>query len=245
MKKDGLLVPEILRHKRDGEELNEPEILHLVRGAADGSIPDYQISAWLMASYLKGCTRRETLSLTRGIKESGESFDWKQLSSAFKDARFADKHSSGGVGDKVSLLLAPIAACLGLKVPMMSGRSLGHTGGTVDKLESIPGFRMNPTRREMIEWLERSGLFMSAQTRDLCPADRKLYHLRDVTATIESIPLIRSDSATASRTSLGAGLWPTSRRENSLTRCWPAPMATSRSSKPLRRIYRRRGGSAA
>jgi len=185
-----LLVSEILRRKRDGEELSEAEILHLVRGAADGSIPDYQISAWLMAAYLKGLTRRETTSLTRGVKESGEFFEWAKLSANFRDARFADKHSSGGVGDKVSLILAPLAACLGMKVPMMSGRSLGHTGGTVDKLESIPGFRMDPTREQMVEWLDRTGVFMTAQTAKLCPADRKLYHLRDVTATIESIPII-------------------------------------------------------
>ncbi|MBS1982957.1 MAG: thymidine phosphorylase [Bdellovibrionales bacterium] len=184
------LVSELLRKKREGLELGDEEISFLVRGFSDGSIPDYQVSAWLMASYLKGLSRHETLFLTKSVKESGKSFRWRDLSANFKNAVFADKHSSGGVGDKVSLVLAPVAACLGLKVPMMSGRGLGHTGGTVDKLESIPGFTMQPTEKQLIEWLDRTGVCMTAQTKELCPADQKLYHLRDVTATIESVPLI-------------------------------------------------------
>ncbi|WP_293371278.1 thymidine phosphorylase [Nevskia sp.] len=184
------LVVELLHKKRDGHELSDQEISFLVRGFSDGSIPDYQVSAWLMAGYLKGFSRRETLFLTRSVKESGRSFDWRSLNSNFKGAVFADKHSSGGVGDKVSLVLAPVAACLGLKVPMMSGRGLGHTGGTVDKLEAIPGFSMQPTERQMIEWLDHTGVCLTAQSADLCPADRKLYSLRDVTATIDSVPLI-------------------------------------------------------
>ncbi len=184
------LVSELLRKKRDGLALNDDEIAFLVRGFSDGSIPDYQVAAWLMAGYLKGFSRHETLFLTRSVKESGRCFDWRALSANFRNAVFADKHSSGGVGDKVSLVLAPVAACLDLKVPMMSGRGLGHTGGTVDKLESIPGFTMQPSERQMVEWLDRTGVCLTAQSHDLCPADRKLYHLRDVTATIDSVPLI-------------------------------------------------------
>lgn len=184
------LVPDLIRKKRDGEALSPEEISFLVKGFSDGTIPDYQVSAWLMASYLKGLTKDETLRLTRAMRDSGHTFSWRETSANFKNAKFADKHSSGGVGDKVSLILAPVAACLGLKVPMMSGRGLGHTGGTVDKLESIDGFNMHPSVDQIVRLLDDVGVCMMAQAADLCPADRKLYHLRDVTATIDNVPLI-------------------------------------------------------
>jgi len=185
-----LPVSEIIRKKRKGNALSSDELGFLVRGFSDGSIPDYQISAWLMASFLCGMDREETFVLTTLMRNSGKTLDWRKLSSNFRDARFADKHSTGGVGDKVSLILAPLAACLGLKVPMMSGRGLGHTGGTVDKLESIPGFSMRLDEKQMLRCLDEVGVCMMSQSSDLCPADKKLYSLRDVTATVESIPLI-------------------------------------------------------
>jgi pyrimidine-nucleoside phosphorylase len=185
-----LPVAEIIRKKREAQSLNSEELAFLVKGFSDGSIPDYQISAWLMASFLCGMDREETFVLTTLMRNSGKTLDWRQLSQNFKSARFADKHSTGGVGDKVSLILAPLAACLGLKVPMMSGRGLGHTGGTVDKLESIPGFSMRLDEKQMIRCLDEVGVCMMSQSSELCPADKKLYSLRDVTATVESIPLI-------------------------------------------------------
>jgi len=184
------VVSEILRKKRDGGVLDRDEILHLVGGFAHGTIPDYQASAWLMATYLRGMTTAETVTLTEAMRQSGRTLDWRKMSSNLRNAVFADKHSTGGVGDKVSLILAPLAAGLGLKIPMMSGRGLGHTGGTADKLSSISGFDIFPSERKMIECLESHGICMMAQSPDLCPADRKLYSLRDVTATIESVPLI-------------------------------------------------------
>ena len=183
-------VSEIIRKKREGLELLPDELEFLVHGFADGSIPDYQISAWLMASFLCGMSKEETLTLTTLMRNSGKTMDWRSMSSNFGNAKFADKHSTGGVGDKVSLILAPLAVCFGLKVPMMSGRGLGHTGGTVDKLESIPGFTMYPSEDMMVKNLDEVGCIMMAQSDDLCPADKKLYSLRDVTATVESIPLI-------------------------------------------------------
>lgn len=185
-----MIVSEIIRKKREGLALSFDELEFLVQGFSDSSIPDYQVSAWLMASFLCGLDRGETFSLTRLMKDSGKHFDWRSLSSQFTNAKFADKHSTGGVGDKVSLILAPLAVCLDLKVPMMSGRGLGHTGGTVDKLESIPGFTMYPTEEQMIRSLDEVGTVMMAQSGEVCPADKKLYSLRDVTATVESIPLI-------------------------------------------------------
>lgn len=185
-----MIVSEIIRKKREGQALEAQELEFLVKGFSDGSIPDYQISAWLMASFLCGLDRGETFALTRLMKDSGKHFDWRSLSSQLKNCKFADKHSTGGVGDKVSLILAPLAVCLDLKVPMMSGRGLGHTGGTVDKLESIPGFSMYPTEKDMIRSLDEVGTVMMAQSAEVCPADKKLYSLRDVTATVESIPLI-------------------------------------------------------
>lgn len=184
------LVSELIRKKRDGGELLPAEIQFLVKGFAEGSIPDYQITAWLMAAFLKGLNAEETFQLTCEMKNSGRTLNWRALSANFRDEVFVDKHSTGGIGDKVSVVLAPLAASLGLKVPMMSGRGLGHTGGTVDKLESIPGFSLFPDEAQMVKLLDEVGVCMMAQAKDLCPADRKLYALRDVTGTVESISLI-------------------------------------------------------
>ena len=184
------IVSELIRRKRDGKSLSPEEIQFLVQGFTNGSIPDYQASAWLMASFIRGLDYAETVELTRGLKNSGRSFRWRDMSSALKHAKFADKHSSGGIGDKVSLVLAPVAAALGITVPMISGRGLGHTGGTVDKLESIPGFSLHISEAKMIQALEEAGCCMLAQMADLCPADGKLYQLRDVTGTVENLSLI-------------------------------------------------------
>ena len=178
---------DILLKKRNGEELCRDEIAFLVRGYVDGSIPDYQVSAFLMAAFLQGLSAEETGYLTREMIDSGETIDLSSVSGPF-----VDKHSTGGVGDKVSLILAPIAAACGLKVPMMSGRSLGHTGGTLDKLESIPGYRTDLSQKRFARIIDECGFAMTGQSADVVPADRKLYALRDVTATVESIPLITS-----------------------------------------------------
>jgi pyrimidine-nucleoside phosphorylase len=181
-----VLFPQhVIARKRDGAELERGEIEAFVRGATDGSWADYQLSALLMAIYLKGMTPRETAVLTEAMLKSGLVADL----SAIKAPK-ADKHSTGGVGDKVSLHLAPMVAACGVAVPMISGRGLGHTGGTLDKLESIPGFRVGLSIAEYRGQLERIGLALIGQTGDLAPADRKLYALRDVTATVECIPLI-------------------------------------------------------
>jgi pyrimidine-nucleoside phosphorylase len=181
-----VLFPQhVIARKRDGAELERGEIEAFVRGATDGSWADYQLSALLMAIYLKGMTARETASLTGAMLASGVVADL----SAIKAPK-ADKHSTGGVGDKVSLHLAPMVAACGVAVPMISGRGLGHTGGTLDKLESIPGFRVGLSISEYRAQLGRIGLALIGQTDELAPADRKLYALRDVTATVESIPLI-------------------------------------------------------
>lgn len=187
---EAFLCSEIIRKKRDGKKLSSAEIFFVVKGAASGSVPDYQLSAWLMAAFLKGLDVQETLALTEHMKNSGETLEWRKLSTNFKNNVFVDKHSTGGVGDKVSLVLAPLVACFGLKVPMMSGRGLGFTGGTVDKLECIPGFNMYPERKKMIEVLDQVGACMMAQAPALVPADRKFYALRDVTATVENVSLI-------------------------------------------------------
>src|ERR1019366_5492883 len=167
--------------------LSAAEIEYLVDGCTkdDGSIPDYQLAAWLMAVVLPGMTRKETAALTHAMLHSGEVLDL-----SFLPAKKVDKHSTGGVGDKTSLVLAPLVAAVGLFVPMISGRGLGHTGGTVDKLESIPGFRVGLTISEYRAQLEKIGVALISQTAEIVPADRKLYALRDVTATVESIPLI-------------------------------------------------------
>lgn len=175
----------VIARKRDGHELTQEEIRSFARGAADGSWADYQLSALLMAIYLRGLTPRETGFLTEAMLRSGMVVDLSGV-----PIPKADKHSTGGVGDKVSLHLAPIIAACGVAVPMISGRGLGHTGGTLDKLESIPGFRVGLSIQEYREQVARIGLSLIGQTADLAPADRKLYALRDVTSTVECIPLI-------------------------------------------------------
>jgi pyrimidine-nucleoside phosphorylase len=176
---------DVIRKKRDGIELSQAEIEGLVNAYTEGSIPDYQVSAWLMAVVLKGMTRSETAALTDAMLHSGDVLDLSSL-----PRRKVDKHSTGGVGDKTSLVLAPLAAAAGVAVPMISGRGLGHTGGTLDKLESIPGFNVNLPVAEFRRVLEACGCAMTGQTAEIAPADRKLYALRDVTGTVESPYLI-------------------------------------------------------
>ena len=178
---------DLIHRKRDGEELAPEEIAAIVDGYTRNEIPDYQMSAFLMAVFFSGMTDREVSALTDCIIRSGETVD---LSSV--PGMKVDKHSTGGVGDKTSLISAPLAASAGVVVPMISGRGLGHTGGTLDKLESIPGFRTDLTIEEFREQLKKHGLAFIGQTPEVTPADGKLYALRDATATVESIPLIAS-----------------------------------------------------
>ena len=176
---------DLIRKKRDGAELTGDEIGFIVAGYTAGDFPDYQISAWLMAVLLRGMSRVEIAALTGAMLNSGEVLDWSDLR-----ARKVDKHSTGGVGHKTSLIIAPIAAAAGVFVPMISGRGLGHTGGTLDKLESIPGFNVNLSAKQMRSVLEQCGACLIGQTATIVPADKKMYALRDVTGTVESPALI-------------------------------------------------------
>lgn len=175
----------LIKLKRNGGSLKKNQLEALISGYVNDSVPDYQMAAFLMAVYFNGMTDEEIFSLVEVMLDSGDRLDFSS------QGRFVvDKHSTGGVGDKVSIILAPLMASLGLAVPMISGRSLGHTGGTLDKLETIPGFRVDLTTEEFRNQVDKYGLAMIGQTMDICPADKKMYALRDVTGTIESIPLI-------------------------------------------------------
>jgi pyrimidine-nucleoside phosphorylase len=178
---------DLIHRKRDGEELSPEEIVYLIEGYTRDEIPDYQISAFLMAVFFAGMTEREITALTECMLRSGQTVDLSSVPGVK-----VDKHSTGGVGDKTSLIAAPLAAAAGVIIPMISGRALGHTGGTLDKLEAIPGFRTNLTIEEFREQLIALGLAFVGQTPEIAPADGKLYAMRDVTATVESIPLIAS-----------------------------------------------------
>jgi pyrimidine-nucleoside phosphorylase len=183
---------DIIRAKRDGQVLTREAIDAFVRGVTDGSWPAYQVSALLMAIFLRGMTIEEATDLTLAMAQSGARLDWSDLMGGRADVVPVDKHSTGGVGDKTSLILAPLAAACGAIVPMMSGRGLGHTGGTLDKLAAIPGFRTDLSLERMRDVLAETGCVLIQQTADVAPADRTMYALRDATATVESRPLIAS-----------------------------------------------------
>ena len=178
-------IPQLIERKRDGGILTNEEIRAFIHSFTAGEIPDYQMSALAMAIYFRGLDPVETATLTAAMRDSGRVFRWPSGSPPK-----VDKHSTGGVGDKTSLVLAPLLACDGLWVPMVSGRGLGITGGTLDKLESIPGFNVNLSEERCLAQIEKLGLFMAGQTADFCPADKKLYALRDVTGTVPSRELI-------------------------------------------------------
>ncbi|MCA9786449.1 MAG: thymidine phosphorylase, partial [Candidatus Cloacimonetes bacterium] len=176
---------QVIQRKQGGHENTAEEIRFMVAGALDGSVEPAQLSAWFMAIYFKGMTPEETWTLTEAMLKSGRVLDM-----SFSDRPVIDKHSTGGVGDKVTFVLGPLWAACGLTVPTITGRGLGHTGGTVDKLESLPGIELGQPQAQMEEILRRTGLCILRQTEDLVPADRIFYALRDVTATVESVPLI-------------------------------------------------------
>ncbi|MCK5116259.1 MAG: thymidine phosphorylase [Candidatus Aegiribacteria sp.] len=177
-------ITDLIAATRDGIRIPRNDIYEFAAAMGSGKIPDYQTAAWLMAAYLSGLSKEETIALTLAMRDSGTVIEWSD------GPPLADKHSTGGVGDKISLILAPLVAAAGLRVPMISGRSLGHTGGTLDKLESIPGMNVQLPLSRFIELVETNGVAMTGQTDDLAPADRKLYALRDATSTVTSIPLI-------------------------------------------------------
>src|SRR6266576_646347 len=178
-------VVDLIPRKRDSGELTRKEIEELIAAYTRGDIPDYQMSAWLMAVVLRGMTRPEIAALTEAMLHSGSVLDFSGL-----PGTKVDKHSTGGVGDKTSLIIAPIVAAAGVPVPMISGRGLGHTGGTLDKLESIPGFNTQFSLEKFVEAVAKHNICFIGKTKEICPADKKIYALRDVTGTVESLPLI-------------------------------------------------------
>lgn len=190
---------ELIDKKKNGEALTKKELYYIVKGYTDGNIPDYQMSAFLMAVCLMGMTREETYYFTMAMRESGDELDLSGVK-----GMVVDKHSTGGVGDKVSLVIGPMVAACGVPVAKMSGRGLGHTGGTIDKLESFSGFNVSPSEEEFIRNVNEIGISWAGQTANLAPADKKIYALRDVTATVDSIPLIAS-SIMSKKLASGAG----------------------------------------
>jgi pyrimidine-nucleoside phosphorylase len=194
-----LHVPEIIRRKREGQELSREEIDFLIAGIAQGYTADYQLAAWAMAVYFKGLTREETTGLTLALQNSGETMTFPGLPGGT-----VDKHSTGGVGDKTTLIVMAIVSALGVPVVKMSGRGLGYTGGTIDKLEAIPGFRTNLSRAAVLKHAGKIGAVIVGQTGDLAPADKKLYAIRDVTATVDCLPLIAA-SVMSKKLAAGAG----------------------------------------
>jgi thymidine phosphorylase len=195
-----MLAQEVIRHKRDGGTLDDAQIGAFVRGLVDRSWSEGQVAALAMAIVLRGMTRAECVALTRAMTHSGPVLDW---SGARLTGPVLDKHSTGGVGDKVSLMLAPLLAACGAVVPMVSGRGLGHTGGTLDKLESLPGYTLTPGRRTLLKVLREAGCAIVGASARIAPADKRLYAIRDVTATVESVPLI---TASILSKKLAAGL---------------------------------------
>ncbi len=193
-----MLPQEIIRKKRDGDRLDPAEIAGFIAGVTDGSVSEGQAAAFAMAVWFSGMNRDECVALTLAMRDSGETLDWSDLARPI-----VDKHSTGGVGDNVSLMLAPIVAACGAAVPMISGRGLGHTGGTLDKLESIPGYDIQPSPELFRRVADEVGCAIIGQTADLAPADKRLYAIRDVTATVDSVPLI---TASILSKKLAAGL---------------------------------------